>query len=202
MKRWILAFLMLTALIVYAELSLSQEVVNTDGIQQIDDLTLYFFTSDKSITVQWDNAIGATDYDFRLWSVERQAFALLAQVPDSGGSSTNISIKVPFTGHFHGYVRSVSKQEMTSIYEDDVNSKTTIDELKELIPMACDIDWENMTFQQIKDQLLVSSKQCSEWTITTDAESCQVTLPDGTTVNKGWWLYGYPAPPTGGGIIN
>ena len=171
--------------------------------QQIDDLTLYFFTSDETKTVAWDRVINATEYNFRLWNVERKEFSLLATVPDSGEGTTKISFNVPFTGHFYGYVRAVVKP-FTQDQKDLINSSTSLTDLKALVPNACDInDWwnENATLDQMKTKMLEIDSQCSEWTITIDADNCRVTLPDGTMVNKGWWLYGYPAPPTGGGII-
>jgi hypothetical protein len=150
------------------------------GVQAIHDLTLYHFTSDKSLTVQWDQAIGATDYELRLWSVERQDFALVAKIPDSGNSTSKTTIQIPFTGHFIGYIRSID-QPLAESQKETINNQTSIEDLKNLIPYACDIDWEeNITLEEMKAKVIAVNAQCSEWTITTDAENCQVTLPDGT----------------------
>lgn len=171
--------------------------------EQIDDLTLYFFTSNVSKTIEWDNITEASHYHFRLWSVERKEFALMATVPNTEEDRISITINVPFTGHFHAYIRSVV-QPFNETQIADINSKESLEALKLLIPAACDLkDWwdDTATLDAMKAKMIETNSQCSLWTISTDPESCLVELPDGTTVNKGWWLYGYPAPPTGGGII-
>ena len=166
-------------------------------IHKVEDLTLFYFTSNNEITVGWDANVGDPDYEMKLWSVERKEFCLTAKT-----SLTSVKFKVPFTGHFYAYVRAVEKPFADS-QKASINAATSLADLKALIPAACDLnDWwnDNATLNEMKTKLLEVDSQCSEWSKSNDKEIALVKQDDGTTINKGWWLYGYPAAPTGGSI--
>jgi hypothetical protein len=180
-------------------------ICSASEFQQIDDRTMYFFTSDKEITLAWDdvNNGSATEHDMYLYSVERKSISLIAHIP---APSLEVKFQVPKTGHYIIYVRAV-KSPLTQAQKDSIDSKTTMTDLKALVidndHEICDahIWWnDNATLNQMKTAAKASKGLCSTYSVSTDKNVAKVTLPDSTVVDRGWWLYGYPAPPTGGGV--
>jgi len=62
--------------------------------------------------------------------------------------------------------------------------------------------WWNTSksLDELKALAVVQKGQCSEWTNSTEKETGSVKQDDGTYINKGWWIYGYIEPPSGGSI--
>jgi len=180
--------------------------------EQIDDLTLYFFTSDKQITVGWDNADNTTDYDLYLWHVEQQQTLMIANIPhDENATQQTFPFYVPRSGHYHLYVRSV-QQPLHIDYMTEIDAKADMqsleDYVKNLDPASsepiyvCDVDtWWDDTATLAEMKIMAKSQKgiCSIYIVSIDHNYALVTI-DGNQVNRGWWLYGHVAPPTGGGV--
>ena len=151
-KSIIFAFILIIILFI-SSIGICQE----EPLEQIDDLTLYYFTSDKTITLGWiDTNNDTISYysNFYLLNKEKN----IKELEKSNINPTTedpkkyeYTIKVPYTGHFIVYVQ---------ICRSDTN-------------------------------------ECSDWVDSTNKDNSSVKLKvNNEVINKGWWLYGYIAPPT------
>jgi hypothetical protein len=174
-------------------------------MQQFDNLTLYYFTSDKNITVAWDSVAEATHYDLFLWHLEREEKVMTAKVPQpQGATAVTLTFKVPRTGHYTLHCRSV-KEPLSSSVKTNIDNAADMTALKKIIDDTgiCDASlWWNdtVTLDQMKTKAKEQKGFCSVYISSLDEANSQVTLKDSTIVNKGWWMYGHVASPTGGGI--
>lgn len=180
-------------------------ICSASEFQQIDDRTLYFFTSDEDITLAWDYAYNGqvTEHDMYLYHVEQKAILLLSHIP---APQLQVKFKVPRTGHYIAYVRAVTSP-LTQTQKNSIDSKTTMADLKALVMgdghEICDAyKWwdDNATLDQMKTTAKEQKGLCSTYSESIDKNIAKVTLPDNTVVERGWWLYGFPAGVSDAGI--
>lgn len=172
--------------------------------QQIDNLTMYMMTTDKTIGMAWDKVTGATSYDVVGHHVEHNEEVLKANVPQQDSTIITFQTKLPRTGHYVFTVRSV-QEPLSDANVAWIQGATDFNELKEWIKdqPICDKDewfYQITTLEDLKTKALEQKGYCSEESSSTSVEYASVTLKDGTTISKGWWIFGFPSPPSGGGV--
>lgn len=184
------------------------------SLQQIDDLTLYMMTSDKQIMMSWDlnensPEYPVTYYDVYVLHVERDERVIKGRVPQPADPATakvgTFTFTVPRTGHYIAKVRAVVKP-LSDNFKAAIDAEESIDSLRTALnnTAICDKEWWLYNNWTDLDAFKAHAKQidsyCSEWSHSYDPTVASVVRKDGEMVQKGWWLFGYPAAPTGGGI--
>jgi len=184
--------------------------VGKPSLQQIDNLTLFMYTSDKNVSVQWDlNPNPVSHYDIHVTHVENEELLITGKVPQPADPNVaktgEFTFKVPRTGHYIFKVRAVIFPFSDAILTD-IDSKKTIDDLKTYIKSTyiCDYQkWIDNTWNTVDDlkaHVKEVNSYCSDWSNSTDSNVATIKGEDGKIVNQGWWVFGWPAAPTGGGI--
>jgi len=171
----------------------------------VKDLYLYIFQSSELVTVKWTTASEATAYDFYLFHTEHKEKALSAKIPQpTSGDTATFNFKSPRSGHYELFLRSV-REPLSESFKAEIDKKTSLAELKQFVysdtSNVCDAEiwWKDTaTLATMKQTAKNQKGTCSKY-INSKVDGV-ATDSSGVLVKQGWWLYFFPAAPTGGSI--
>ena len=168
------------------------------------ETALHYFTTDESVTLVFDVAENADDYEVFLYSIDRKEYNFRWVVTaEEGATTVSMPLQLPRTGFYKIMLRS-RRNIIHSEIDPAIDAKTIAAELLTYIQHFCGVgDWwdETLPLDQLKTLAKQESHICGEFNDSTDGSNSLVIDPDsGVSYNRGWTLFGYPAPPSGGGV--
>lgn len=172
------------------------------------ETALHYFTTDESVTLKFNTVENATDYEVFLYSINRKEYNMkwIVTADETDPTIGTLTFKLPLSGFYKMMIRSRKQLNHTESSQVtlSINAKTTKEELLEYMKDGCTVGnwWDtNLTLDELKALSHQEEYVCGEFNDSTDGSNSLVIDPDsGESYNRGWTLFGYPAPPTGGGV--
>ena len=173
-------------------------------------------TTDRPMTLNWRKSshtteegtvIEADSYDIILYSVNQNWEAKRYNVPTPEEDPDILTFKIqpPRSGLFKVLMRARRVPDQVG-YLDAVTKCADTDCLDELAAGVCGSEeWYDNTkpLEDVKKQFENAGEfeLCSAWGDSTDPEFGGIRMPEtGKLSNRGWIIYGHPAPPSSAGV--
>jgi len=93
--------------------------VYSDSFIEKDYIT-YYGTTDNTITLQWEESIGAVKYEMKYLYVEHNTYSDIVET-----NNTQLTITLPRTGHYIFEIRAIDSSDMISEWASSIINEDT-----------------------------------------------------------------------------